>query len=156
MGSMTIGELARRSGVGVETVRFYEKEGLIRQPARPEIGFRRYSADTIGRILFIRHAKDLGFTLKEIRELLSLRVDSTASCREVKKRAEDKMNDIERRIVTLRKMKQVLEKLTEACRTRKPTGECPILEALEAQDIPHERSASGAPQEPGRHGRQEK
>ncbi len=126
----TIGQVARQSGVGVETVRFYEREGLIPQPSRPESGFRRYTQDAVSRIRFIQRSKALGFSLKEIKELLSLRVDSATSCGEVKKRAEEKIADIERKIHTLREMKDALAKLTAACRGKGPTGACPILEAL--------------------------
>lgn len=134
MAAHTIGQVARRSGVGVETVRFYEREGLIPQPPRPDSGFRRYPEDAVSRIRFIQRSKALGFSLREIRDLLSLRVDSANSCGEVKGRAEAKIADIESKIFTLRKMKQALENLTEACRGKGPTGECAILEALGGPD----------------------
>lgn len=126
----TIGQVARQCGCGVETIRFYEREGLIAQPSRPESGFRKYPPDTVGRVRFIRKSKALGFSLKEIGDLLSLRVDRTAACTEVRKRAEAKIGDIEKKIETLIGMKRALETLTAACRKRKPTGECPILEVL--------------------------
>lgn len=134
----TIGQVARHSGVGVETVRFYEREGLIVQPSRPESGFRRYPPDAVGRVRFIQRAKALGFSLREIGELLSLRVDRAAPCIEVRKRAEAKITDIEKKIETLLGMKRALEKLTAACRKREPTGDCPILEALEDDGKPKE------------------
>ena len=138
----TIGQVARQSGIGVETVRFYEREGLIPQPSRPGSGFRRYPQDAVSRIRFIQRSKALGFSLKEIKELLSLRVDSATSCGEVKKRAEEKIADIERKIHALREMKDALSKLTAACRGKGPTGACPILEAL---GEPGRTPASGAP-----------
>ena len=127
---LTIGQVAKRCGVGVETVRFYEREQLIVQPSRPASGFRQYPPDTVGRVRFIQRSKALGFSLREIGDLLSLRVDRTATCPEVRKRAEAKIADIEKKIETLLGMKRVLEKLTAACRKREPTGDCPILEAL--------------------------
>ena len=130
MALHTIGQVASLSGVGVETVRFYERKGLIPQPPRPESGFRRYTEDAVIRIRFIQRSKSLGFSLKEIKELLSLRVDSASSCGEVKKRAKEKIADVERKIHTLREMKLALDKLTAACRGRGPIGECPILKAL--------------------------
>ena len=130
----TIGQVAKQSGVGVETIRFYERERLIHQPLRPESGYRRYPSETIMRIKFIQRSKALGFSLKEIKELLSLRVDSVSSCGEVKKRAEEKIADIEKKIHTLREMKQALGRLALACRGKGPTGECPILEALGEPD----------------------
>ena len=131
MESFTIGQVARACGVGVETVRFYERQGLIARPARPKVGFRRYSSETVQRILFIQRSKALGFSLREIRTLLSLRVDSARSCDEVRKQAEAKIMDIEQRIGTLRGMRQSLDKLIADCRSHNSKGKCPILEALE-------------------------
>ena len=130
MTSYRIGQVARESGVGVETVRFYEREGLIPQPPRPGNGFRRYPQDAISRIRFIQQSKALGFSLRETKELLALRVDSATSCGEVKKRADGKIADIEKRILALQEMRKALVRLTAACRGKGPTGECPILEAL--------------------------
>ena len=130
MAMYTIGQVAGHSGVGVETVRFYEREGLIVQPSRPESGFRRYPPDTVGRVRFIQRSKALGFSLREIGDLLSLRVDQATTCPEVRKRAEVKIGDIEKKIETLLGMKRALEKLAAACRKREPTGDCPILTAL--------------------------
>ncbi|MBW6503219.1 MerR family transcriptional regulator [bacterium] len=127
---LTIGQVAKRCGVGVETIRFYEREGLIVQPSRPESGFRKYPPDTVGRVRFIQRSKSLGFSLREIGDLLSLRVDQATTCPEVKRRAEAKIGDIGKKIETLLGMKRALEKLTAACRKREATGECPILEAL--------------------------
>ena len=128
--AVTIGQVAKRCGVGVETVRFYERERLSVQPSRPASGFRQYPPDTVGRVRFIQRSKALGFSLMEIGDLLSLRVDRTTTCPEVRKRVEAKIGDIEKRIETLLGMKRALERLTAACRKREPTGECPILEAL--------------------------
>jgi len=131
MASLTIGQVARACGVGVETIRFYEREELVPQPPRPEVGFRRYPPETVKRVLFIQRSKALGFSLREIRDLLSLRVDSARSCNQVRKHAEAKVADIEEKIETLRGMRQALEKLVAACGSRSARGECPILEALE-------------------------
>jgi MerR family transcriptional regulator, copper efflux regulator len=128
--ALTIGEIAKRCGVGVETIRFYERKGLIAQPSRPESGFRRYPPDVMSRVRFIQRSKALGFSLREIKELLFLRVDASTSCAEVKKRAQEKMAEIETKIASLSVMNQALSRLTKACRGRGPTGECPILEAL--------------------------
>lgn len=128
---MTIGKVARFAGVGVETIRFYEREGLIEQPVRFGSGYRQYSAGAVSRIRFILKAKELGFTLKEIRELLELRIDPAASCGDVREQAQTKIADIDRKIRTLRRMKKALAKLTAACDGKAPVSECPILEALE-------------------------
>ncbi len=146
--ALTIGQVAKQCGIGIETLRFYEREGLIAQPSRPDSGFRTYPPESIRRVRFIQRSKALGFSLKEIKELLSLRVDSVTSCGEVKKRAEEKISDIEKRIHALREMKDALAKLTAACRGKGPTGECPILEAL---GEPGRTPASEAP-ETGRKG----
>ena len=131
MESMTIGKVARQAGVGVETVRFYEREGLIEEPPRRESGYRQYPSETVCRIRFIRRAKELGFTLKEIKELLSLRASPKSRCADVRKRAEAKIDDIEQKVRALERMKEALLKLTAACSGRGPVTDCPILDALE-------------------------
>lgn len=130
MGSLTIGQLARRAGVGVETVRFYEREGLISEPPRRPSGYRDYPTETVTRIVFIRRAKELGFTLKEIGELLALRVRPRRNCSLVKRSADAKIADIDTKIGTLRRMRRALTNLTKACEEHAPTTECPILASL--------------------------
>lgn len=132
-GSLSIGQLAKQAGVGVETVRFYEREGLLAEPERRQSGYRQYQIDTVQRLLFIRRAKELGFTLKEIRELLSLRVDEDKTCADVRQQAEAKIADIENRIRSLQRMKRALVKVTRTCSSSGPTSECPILDALDGK-----------------------
>lgn len=131
MGSLTIGLLAKRAEVNIETVRYYERRGLIPKPPRQESGYRQYPEETIARIQFIKHAKELGFSLKEILELLSLRVNANATCADVKRRAESKIADIEEKLHALQRMKKTLTKLAKECRGRGPINECSMLEALE-------------------------
>ncbi len=131
MEMITIGKLAKRVDLNIETIRYYERRGLIPKPRRRESGYREYSDETTKRILFIKHAKDLGFSLKEINELLSLKLDPGTSCSEVRNKAEIKIYDIESKIKTLRKMKKALLKLTKICSGSGPVSECPILEALD-------------------------
>ena len=131
MESLTIGKIAKRSDVGIETIRFYEREGLIDDPPRRASGYRQYPSDTVDRIRFIRRAKELGFSLKEIKELLKLKVTTGATCDQVKKRAESKIEDIQHKILTLQRMKKALKKLNAACSGKGSVSECPILEALE-------------------------
>ncbi len=131
MNGPTIGQLAKQAGVGVETVRFYERKGLIEQPRKRTSGYRVYPDDVVQRIRFIRHAKDLGFTLAEIGELLSLRPDPRTNCAAVKSRAQAKMADIDEKMASLTRMQRSLAKLVDACDRRSQTAECPILEALE-------------------------
>ena len=130
MESLTIGQLAQRAGVGVETIRFYEREGLISEPPRRPSGYRDYPLETVARIVFIRRAKGLGFTLKEINELLELRVRPRRNCSQVKRSAEAKIADIDGKIASLRRMRRALGGLTKACEERTPTTECPILASL--------------------------
>ncbi len=131
MNPITIGQVARRTEVGIETIRFYEREGVLEKPDRSASGYRLYREDVIDRLRFIRRAQKLGFTLNQIKELLSLRLDPTTTCADVKQRAEQKMNDVENKIRTLQRMKRALVKLTKACSGRGPTSECPILESIE-------------------------
>ena len=130
MKPMTIGQVAKQTGVGIETIRFYERRGLIDEPPRRESGYRQYPEDVIARIEFIKRAKELGFSLKEIQELLALRVDQETSCSDVRHRAEAKIEDTERKIKELRRIKKALKTLATACTGRGPTSQCPILEAL--------------------------
>jgi MerR family transcriptional regulator, copper efflux regulator len=127
----TIGLVARRAGVGVETVRFYERQGLIEEPPRRLSGYREYGDEVVSRLGFIRRAKELGFTLKEIKELLALRHDPSTPAADVKRRAEAKIADIEGKIRALQKMKKALRKLHSACCGNATTAECPLLHALD-------------------------
>ena len=129
-GLLTIGKLARAAGVGVETIRFYERKGLIEQPRRPSTGARRYAAQAAERVTFIKQAQELGFTLAEIKELLALRLDPGTSCAEVKSRAEEKIADIESKMDRLRHMREALAEITKSCSGSGPTSECPILDYM--------------------------
>jgi MerR family mercuric resistance operon transcriptional regulator len=131
MKRLTIGQIAKASHVNIETVRYYERCGLIPKPPRSESGYRLYSEEVINLIRFIKHAKALGFSLREIRELLSLRVEEGVSCAQVKDKAEAKITEIEERIQSLKRMKNALLKLTKECTGKGPVKECPILDALE-------------------------
>jgi MerR family mercuric resistance operon transcriptional regulator len=131
MKTLTIGQLARQAQVNVETIRYYERRDLIEQPERPGSGFRRYGPEVIVRICFIKRAQDLVFSLGEISDLLSLRVDPQSTCADVRLRAEDKIADIEEKVQDLQKMKSALEKLAASCHGRGPVSACPVLDALE-------------------------
>lgn len=134
MSDLSSGQLAEGAGVGIETVRYYERKGLLPPPARSPSGYRQFPAEAVDRIRFIRQAQNLGFSLKEIQELLSLRIDPKASCSEVRQRAQEKIGEIEQRLRGLQRMRKVLWRLIEACGGRGPTTACPILEALEAPE----------------------
>ena len=131
MDGLTIGKVAKNAGLGIETVRFYEREGLIQPIARTKSNYRLYSEDGIIRLRFIKRAKTLGFSLREIKELLLLRQDTDASKRDVKKQIEAKLEDIKKRIRDLKKIQKTLETLDDYCDGEGAIKDCPILNALE-------------------------
>jgi MerR family copper efflux transcriptional regulator len=134
MNSLTIGHLAREAGVNLETVRYYERRGLLPKPPRSASGYRLFPSDATRRLRFIRRAQELGFSLKEIRELLSLRVSRTTTSRDIRTRTEAKIADIDAKIRSLGSMKKALRKLTNVCEGCVPVTECPILESLDSED----------------------
>ncbi len=131
---LTIGKVAKSTKVNIETIRYYEKQGLIPNPPRTTSGYRQYPEDTIARIRFIKSAQGLGFSLKEISELLALRVDPHTICADVKLRAENKAAEIDKKIKTLKKIKNTLSKLAKECNGKGPTSKCPILDSLGVVD----------------------
>ncbi len=139
MKPMTIGQVAKQTGVGIETIRFYERRGLIDEPPRRDSGYRQYSEDVIARIEFIKRAKELGFSLKEIHELFSLRVDHDTPCGDVRSRAEAKIADTQEKIRELQRIEKALKKLATACTGLGPTSECPILDALDGEKLSRKR-----------------
>ena len=128
---MTIGQVARLAGVGVETIRFYEREGLLNKPKRRQSGYRVFAPEVVARIRFIKQAKQLGFSLREIRDLLSLRVDSRATAADLKRRVDAKINQIDDRLRDLKHMRVALLRLSKTCTGKGPIGDCPLLDALE-------------------------
>ena len=133
MEQLTIGELAKRGGVNLETVRYYERRGLLPKPPRSSANYRLYPSDTVRRIRFIKQAQELGFTLKEINELLVLRLAPGSTQAKVRERAAAKVADIEEKISQLRSMKRALERLTATCCGDGAASECPILESLSSE-----------------------
>ena len=130
MKGLTIGKIAKSAGVGIETVRFYEKQGLLDPPPRTESNYRIYPEEAIAKLRFIKRAKALGFSLSEIKGLLSLRHDPHATKADIKQRTEAKIEDIRQKIQDLTRMLNALESLSETCDGHGPISECPILEAL--------------------------
>lgn len=135
MGILSIGQVARRSGVGIETVRFYEREGLLEEPPRRASGYRQYSEQVVKRIHSIKRAQKLGFSLKEITELLMLRVDGQTSCKEVKQHTEAKIAEVEQKLIELQRMRQALLQVAALCTGEGPASACPMLDALEQQEM---------------------
>jgi DNA-binding transcriptional MerR regulator len=128
MESIGIGALARQAGVGIDTVRYYERAGLLAPRTRLASGYRRYSELEVARLRFIRRAQALGFTLKEVQELLALSAKRDVG--RVKRSAQAKLVDVERRIAELEKVRQGLATLIAACPGYGRAADCPILQAL--------------------------
>ena len=133
MDSIGIGTLAKRAGVSVDTVRYYERGGLLSPKARLASGYRRYSELEVSRLRFIRRAQALGFTLKEVRELLAL--SSQRDVARVKRTAQKKLTDVEQRIAALQRIRDGLSNLIAACPGHGRAADCPILRALGEEEL---------------------
>ena len=128
--SLTIGKLAKACDVGVETIRFYERKELI-QKKKKAGGFRHYPSSFIARVKFIKRSQQLGFTLKETKDLLELTIEKKSQCRDVLDKTENKITEIEEKIADLQKMKESLLSLANCCEDRSiPLSECPILDCF--------------------------
>ena len=141
---LTVGKFARAAGVGVETVRYYERRGLLDQPVKRGTGYRVYPESALLRIRFIRRAQELGFTLNEIRDLISLERDAVQNCSAVRDRASLKLAAIEKKISDLTRMKDALARLHDACPGDQPIRNCELMSCLRycADD---ETDAAGQP-----------
>lgn len=134
MVALTIGKIADQAGVNVETIRFYERQGLIEQPPKPHRSFRHYPPEAIKRVRFIREAQKLGFSLKEISGLLDLRADPSADCQSVRASALAKRGEIESKIKRLKRIDEALESLISHCPREGRVTDCPIIAALDQAD----------------------
>ena len=141
MPGSTIARAAEAAGVGVETIRFYERRGLIAQPPKPARGFRTYPEETVARIRFIRQAQELGFSLAEVQELLALGADPEAECGAVRAQAEKKLAEVESKLARLEAIRTSLRKLIATCPSEGPAiGRCSILGAFHAPDESTDRA----------------
>ncbi len=131
MSQLSIGQLAREADVHLETIRFYEREGLMPVPARLPSGHRTFNEAALTRLRFIKRAQELGFSLAEVGELLDLKAQPDRDCADVCHRAQQKLADVEQKLKDLARIKRALRHLTENCRGGRPIRECGILEALE-------------------------
>jgi MerR family mercuric resistance operon transcriptional regulator/MerR family gold-responsive transcriptional activator of gol and ges genes len=131
---LTIGQLAKSVGVNVQTVRYYERRRLLTPNDRKPSGYRLYGDDAVRRLRFIRNAQALGFALREIAELLNLRVTSTARCGDVRRKAQAKLQQVEAKMRDLRALVRALRGLIKDCRAGQPTDRCPILQTLEKKE----------------------
>jgi Hg(II)-responsive transcriptional regulator len=127
MKAMKIGEVAKRAGVGIETIRYYEREGLLLEPQRRASGYRQYDESTVERLDYIRRAKALGFTLAEVRELLELSFLAHEGCEHIRQRATGKISDIEEKIRSLQSMRRSLRKIVDRCQATSSTTDCPLV-----------------------------
>lgn len=132
MRQLTTGELAKQCQVNPETIRYYEREGLLPRPPRSPSGYRSFSADDLRRVRFIRQAQELGFSLREIRELLELQVSSDSTCADVRARTAAKIAEVNRKLQKLQAIRKALLRLTASCSGQGRLTECPILEALDS------------------------
>ena len=130
---MTRGLFALRAGIGLETVRYYERIGLLEEPRRTSSGYRLYNPADLSRLNFIKRAKELGFSLDDIRELIALRVDGDSECSDVARRAENRLADVRQRIEGLERMRKGLEELISSCHANPVKEACPILEVLDSR-----------------------
>ena len=137
MSGLTIGRLAKQVGLGIETVRFYERQGLIEPPPRTDSNYRIYPEEEVTRLRFIKKAKSLGFTLNEIKELLFIRHDPNATKADIKNRTLNKIEDVKQKISDLTRIKMALEHLVSTCDGHGPLEECPILETLDSESEEH-------------------
>jgi MerR family copper efflux transcriptional regulator len=130
---MRIGQVAAGAAVNVETVRCYERTGMLPVPARAVSGYRQYDVEAVKRIRFIKHAQALGFSLKEIRDLLALRVRHGAACGAIERRTRNKIALIDDKLRELTALRRTLKGLVASCEARKTTTERPVLETLETE-----------------------
>ncbi|MGQ0658415.1 MAG: heavy metal-responsive transcriptional regulator [Chromatiales bacterium] len=134
MTGLKVGEVAKQAGVNLQTIHYYERRGLLPKPPRTGSNYRAYPEDAVLRVRFIKRAQELGFTLKEIKELLSLRAAPRTRCADVRERAEAKVQNIDDKVRTLQAMRKALTKLIGECSGKGPVTQCPILEALDSED----------------------
>ncbi len=140
--SMSIGTLSKMSGVGIETIRYYERRGLLRPVARKSSGYRVFNNESYNILRFLKYAQELGFSLSEIKNLLRLRGAKGSSCEEVQVRASTHLRHVEEKIEKLVRIRDVLSRLILQCRSRKVTDNCPILDCLEERSEHEDRSNS--------------
>jgi MerR family mercuric resistance operon transcriptional regulator len=134
MERLTISQVAKRSGVNIQTIRYYERQGLLSAMSRTAAAYRIFSVESVQRIRFIKRAQELGFSLKEIKELLSLRMDTHTTQADIRKQAQTKIADVERKILHLEAIRASLLRMAENCSGCGSLEDCPILESLDKED----------------------
>lgn len=139
MRGLTIGQVAKEVGMSRDAIRIYERQGLIEEPERSASGYRLYSETSIARLRFIQRAKTMGFSLKEIGELLKIKRTSKNTCDHVRAEAKVKLKQIETKIAELERLQNALKRLIRTCDDNKENSLCPLLDALEQEDLKEER-----------------
>lgn len=134
LAPMRTGQVATQAGVNTQTLRYYERRGLLREPPRRDSGYRVYPADAVRIVRFIKHVQELGFTLAEIETLLHLAAGGPESCEAVQAMATQKIGDLERRLASLRHMRSSLQRLVATCSRPRDQRDCPLLRAIDADD----------------------
>lgn len=129
--TFTIGRVAKGAAVNIQTVRYYERIGILKPVARLDSGYRLYNDSAIRTLKFIKHAQELGFSLEEIQELLNLKAEKKSKCKEVQGKAEAQIEAVEEKIRNLERIRNALSELVQKCRERKTGAECPILDCLD-------------------------
>jgi Cu(I)-responsive transcriptional regulator len=135
MDSLTISEVAKQAGINLQTIRYYERQGLLVPTSRTEAGYRIFSSESVRRIRFIKRAQELGFSLHEIKELLSLRIDAHTTQADIRKRTQAKIADVEQKIRHLQAIHTSLLRMAQDCSGCGPLKNCPILESLDGKEF---------------------
>ena len=135
MDGLSISQVAKRGGVNIQTIRYYERQGLLAPTSRTEAAYRIFSAESVRRIRFIKRAQELGFSLKEIKDLLSLRIDAHTTQADIRKRTQAKIADVEQKILHLQAIHASLLRMAEDCSGCGSLKDCPILESLDKEEL---------------------
>ena len=135
MDSLTISQVAKRGGVNIQTIRYYERQGLLTPISRTDAAYRIFSAESVRRIRFIKRAQELGFSLKEIKDLLSLRIDAHTTQADIRIRTQAKIADVEQKILHLQAIHASLLRMAEDCSGCGSLKDCPILENLDKEEF---------------------
>ncbi len=135
MDSLTIGQVAKRAGINLQTIRYYERQGILAPVHRTDAGYRMFSSESVRRIHFIKRAQELGFSLKEIKDLLSLRLDAHTTQADIRKRARAKIADVEQKILHLQAIHASLLRMAKDCSGCGALKDCPILESLDGKEF---------------------
>lgn len=133
--TLTTGELADVAGVNLQTVLYYERRGLLPPPPRTAAGYRQFDGEYVARMRFIKRAQELGFSLEEIDELLALRAEPHADRADIRRRTEEKIDEVQRKIDDLLRMRETLEDLARSCEGHGPVTDCPILDAIAHEEV---------------------